>query len=239
MIDLHYWPTPNGWKISIMLEECGLPYRLVPVNIGKGEQFAPEFLAISPNNRMPAIVDSSPAGGGEPVAVFESGACLLYFAEKTGQFMPKALRERYAVMQWLMWQMGGLGPMAGQNGHFLLYAPDKIPYAIERYSKEVDRLYGVLDAQLGRTGACVAGEYSIADMAIFPWVRTHKMQQVALANFPNVERWYNGLFMRPAVIRGLDLGKDLRAGGLTEEARKALFGQTAKSVKAGEHNVGS
>ena len=239
MIDLHYWPTPNGWKISIMLEECGLPYRLVPVNIGKGEQFAPEFLAISPNNRMPAIVDHSPAGGGAPVAVFESGACLLYLAEKTGLFMPADLRERYAVMQWLMWQMGGLGPMAGQNGHFLLYAPDKIPYAIERYSKEVDRLYGVLDAQLGRTGAHVAGEYSIADMAIFPWVRTHKMQQVALASFPNVERWYNGLFERPAVKRGLDLGKELRAGGLTEEARKALFGQTAESVKAGEHKVAS
>ena len=238
MIDLHYWPTPNGWKLSIMLEECGLPYRMVPVNIGKGEQFSPEFLAISPNNRMPAVIDHSPAGGGAPVAVFESGACLLYLAEKTGQFMPAGLRERYAVMQWLMWQMGGLGPMAGQNGHFLLYAPDKIPYAIERYGKEVDRLYGVLDVQLGRTGAYVAGaSYSIADMAIFPWVRTHKMQQVALENFPNVERWYNGLFTRPAVKRGLDLGKELRAGALTEEARKALFGQTAQSVKAGEHKL--
>ena len=238
MIDLHYWPTPNGWKLSIMLEECGLPYRMMPVNIGKGEQFAPDFLAISPNNRMPAIVDHSPVGGGAPVAVFESGACLLYLAEKAGQFMPADLRERYAVMQWLMWQIGGLGPMAGQNGHFLLYAPDKIPYAIERYGKEVDRLYGVLDAQLGRTGAYVSGEYSIADMAIFPWVRTHKMQQVTLANFPNVERWYNGLFTRPAVKRGLDVGKDLRANGLTEEARKALFGQTAQSVKAGEHTAG-
>ena len=239
MIDLHYWPTPNGWKLSIMLEECGLPYRMVPVNIGKGEQFAPDFLAISPNNRMPVIVDHSPTGGGPPIAVFESGACLLYLAEKTGQFMPTGLHERYAATQWLMWQMGGLGPMAGQNGHFLLYAPDKIPYAIERYGKEVDRLYGVLDAQLGRTGAYVAGAYSIADMAIFPWVRTHKMQQVALANFPNVERWYNGLFTRPAVKRGLDLGKDLRASGLSEEARKALFGQTAQSVKAGEHKVAS
>jgi GSH-dependent disulfide-bond oxidoreductase len=238
MIDLHYWPTPNGWKISIMLEECGLPYRLVPVNIGKGEQFTPEFLAISPNNRMPALVDNAPTGGGDPVAVFESGACLLYLAEKTGKFMPVDLRGRYAVMQWLMWQMGGLGPMAGQNGHFLLYAPEKITYALERYSKEVDRLYGVLDAQLGRTKAFVAGaNYSIADMAIFPWIRTHKMQQVALENFPNVERWYNGLFGRPAVKRGLDLGKELRAGGLTEEARKALFGQTAQSVKAGAHKV--
>ena len=238
MIDLHYWPTPNGWKISIMLEECGLPYSLVPVNIGKGEQFTPEFLAISPNNRMPAIVDNAPTGGGDPVAVFESGACLLYLAEKTGKFMPADLRGRYAVTQWLMWQMGGLGPMAGQNGHFLLYAPEKIPYALERYSKEVDRLYGVLDAQLGRTKAFVAGAaYSIADMAIFPWIRTHKMQQVALENFPNVERWYNGLFERPTVKRGLDLGKELRAGGLTEEARKALFGQTAQSVKTGAHKV--
>jgi GST-like protein len=238
MIDLYYWPTPNGWKLSIMLEECGLPYTLKPVNIGKGEQFTPAFLAISPNNRMPAIVDNAPTGGGDPVAVFESGACLLYLAEKAGKFMPADLRGRYAVTQWLMWQMGGLGPMAGQNGHFLLYAPEKIPYALERYSKEVDRLYGVLDAQLGRTKAFVAGaDYSIADMAIFPWIRTHKMQQVALENFPNVERWYNGLFERPAVKRGLDLGKELRAGRLTEEARKALFGQTAQSVKAGAHKV--
>ncbi len=240
MIDLHYWPTPNGWKISIMLEECGLPYRLLPVNIGKGEQFTPEFLAISPNNRMPAIVDTAPHGGGEPVAIFESGACLLYLAEKTGKFMPANLRGRYAVTQWLMWQMGGLGPMAGQNGHFLLYAPEKIAYAIERYGKEVDRLYGVLDAQLARTGAFVAGaSYSIADMAIFPWVRTHKAQQVDLSKFPQVERWYNGLFQRPVVKRGLDLGKELRAGSLTEEARKALFGQTAQSVKTGAHTVTS
>ena len=240
MIDLYYWPTPNGWKISIMLEECGLPYTLVPVNIGKGEQFTAEFLAISPNNRMPAIVDTAPTGGGEPLAVFESGACLLYLAEKTGKFMPSDLRGRYAATQWLMWQMGGLGPMAGQNGHFLLYAPEKIPYAMERYGKEVDRLYGVLDAQLARTGAFVAGaSYSIADMAIFPWVRTHKAQQVDLAKFPDVERWYNGLFERPAVKRGLDLGKELRAPALTEEARKALFGQTAQSIKAGAHKPAS
>ena len=238
MIDLHYWPTPNGWKLSIMLEECALPYRMVPVNIGKGEQFAPEFLAISPNNRMPAIVDTAPAGGGAPVAVFESGACLIYLAEKTVQFMPGDLRGRYQVMQWLMWQMGGLGPMAGQNGHFLLYAPEKIPYAMERYGKEVDRLYGVLDAQLARTGAFVAGaQYSIADIAIFPWVRTHKAQNVALDNFPNVQRWYDALFQRPAVKRGLDLGKELRAGAMTDEARKVLFGQTAQSVVAGEHKI--
>jgi GSH-dependent disulfide-bond oxidoreductase len=234
MIDLYYWPTPNGWKISIMLEECGLRYRFMPVNIGKGEQFAPEFLAISPNNRMPAIVDHAPTGGGEPVAVFESGAILLYLAEKTGRFLPAPLRERYQAMQWLMWQMGGLGPMAGQNGHFRLYAPEKIPYAVDRYSKEVDRLYGVLDAQLGRTNAFVAGaDYSIADMAIFPWIRTHKAQEVDLDAFPNVKRWYDALHERPAVKRGLDLGKELRAPALTDEARKALFGQTAQSIRQG------
>ena len=236
MIDLHYWPTPNGWKISIMLEECGLPYNFIPVNIGKGEQFTPEFIAISPNNRMPAIVDHTPNGGGAPVAVFESGAILQYLAEKTGRFLPTDLRGRYKALQWLMWQMGGLGPMAGQNGHFLLYAPEKLPYAIDRYSKEVDRLYGVLNAQLGATQAYVAGsEYSIADMAIFPWVRTHKAQQVDLAKFAHVQRWYNALFERPAVKRGLDLGKELRAPALTEDARKALFGQTSASIQAGAH----
>lgn len=236
MIDLHYWPTPNGWKISIMLEECGLAYTLVPVNIGRGEQFRPEFLAISPNNRMPAIVDRDPAGGGEPVPVFESGAILIYLAEKTGRFLPADLRGRNAVLQWLMWQMGGLGPMAGQNGHFLLYAPEKIPYAIERYGREVNRLYGVLDAQLARTGSYVAGSaFSIADMAIFPWVRTYKAQQLPLDEFPHVRRWYNAVFERPAARRGVDLGKELRAPKLDEEARKALFGQTAQSVRDGEH----
>jgi GST-like protein len=236
MIDLYYWPTPNGWKISIMLEECGLPYVLRPVNIGRGEQFAPEFLAISPNNRMPAIVDREPAGGGPPIPVFESGAILIYLAEKSGKFLPEAPRERLVVLQWLMWQMGGLGPMAGQNGHFLLYAPERIPYAIDRYSKEVNRLYGVLDAQLARTGAFIAGrEYSIADMAIFPWIRTHKAQQVPIADFPHVQRWYDALFQRPATKRGLDLGKELRAPAMDEEARKALFGQTAQSVREGAH----
>ena len=236
MIDLYYWPTPNGWKISIMLEECGLPYTMVQVNIGKGEQFQPDFLAISPNNRMPAIVDHAPPGAGDPLAIFESGAILQYLAEKTGRFMPSDLRGRFSVLQWLMWQMGGLGPMAGQNGHFRLYAPEKLPYAIERYSKEVDRLYGVLDVQLQQTKAFVAGgDYSIADMAIFPWVRTHKAQEVDLAKFPAVERWYNALFERPAVKRGLAVGKELRAPGLTEDARKALFGQTAQSIRDGEH----
>jgi GST-like protein len=236
MIDLHYWPTPNGWKVSIMLEECGLPYTLKPVNIGRGEQFSPEFLAISPNNRMPAIVDHDPPGGGAPVALFESGAILIYLAEKTGRFLPADLRGRHATLQWLMWQMGGLGPMAGQNGHFLLYAPEKLPYALERYSKEVNRLYGVLDAQLARTGLYVAGaEFTIADIAIFPWIRTHKAQQITLSEFPHVERWYNTVFQRPAAGRGLELGKELRPPKMDEEARKALFGQTAQSVRAGAH----
>jgi GST-like protein len=231
MIDLYYWPTPNGWKISIMLEECALPYRMVPVNIGRGAQFEPEFLAISPNNRMPAIVDHAPADGGAPVSVFESGAILVYLAEKTGRFLPTELRGRKAALEWLMWQMGGLGPMAGQNGHFRLYAPEKIAYAIERYAKEVDRLYGVLDDQLARTGAYVAGaEYGIADMAIFPWVRTWKAQQVPLAEFTHVKAWYERLMERPAVRRGIDLGKELRASKLDADARRVLFGQTAHSV---------
>ena len=232
MIDLHYWPTPNGWKISIMLEECGLPYTLKPVNIGRGAQFEPAFLALSPNNRMPAIVDHDPPDGGAPLSVFESGACLVYLAEKTGRFLPAVLRARKAVLEWLMWQMGGLGPMAGQNGHFLLYAPQKIAYAIERYGSEVNRLYGVLDAQLARTGAHVAGdEYSIADMAIFPWVRIWRAQQVPLEDFPRVKAWYERLRQRPAVRRGIDVGKDLRADGLDDEARRALFGQTAQTLR--------
>ncbi len=238
MIDLFYWPTPNGWKISWMLEECGLPYTLKPVNIGKGEQFTPEFLAISPNNRMPAIVDHEPPGGGAPVSVFESGAILVYLAEKTGRFLPTELRARKTTLEWLMWQIGGLGPMAGQNGHFLLYASEKLPYAIDRYGKEVNRLYGVLDGQLERSGAFVAGgQLSIADMAILPWVRTYKAQQVPLEEFTHVKRWYDELMQRPALRRALDVGKELRAPALTEEARKALFGQTAQSVRAGAHKA--
>ncbi|MEO8298699.1 MAG: glutathione binding-like protein [Burkholderiales bacterium] len=235
MIDLYYAPTPNGWKISIMLEECGLPYTLKPVDLLAGEQFKPAFLAISPNNRMPAIVDHAPAGGGAPLAVFESGAILLYLAEKSGQLLPADLAGRYAAIQWVMWQMGGLGPMAGQNGHFLLYAQEKIPYAIDRYGKEVDRLYGVLDGQLARTGAFVAGDsFSIADAAIFPWVRTHKAQQIALEErFPQVHRWYNELFQRPGVRRGLDVGKGLFAkrDDVDELRRQVMFGQTAESVR--------
>jgi GST-like protein len=226
MIDLHYWPTPNGWKISILLEECGLAYRMIPVNIGRGEQFEPAFLRISPNNRMPAIVDHQPSDGGAPVEIFESGAILMYLAEKSGRFLPTDLPGRSAVTQWLMWQMGGLGPMAGQNGHFLLYAPERVPYAIERYGREVRRLYGVLDGQLARTGDCVAGDYSIADMAIFPWIVTHKAQGISLDDHPNVRRWFSMIRQRPAVQRGMTLGKALRRSGPPDdEARKHLFGQ--------------
>ncbi len=227
MIDLHYWPTPNGWKISIMLEECGLPYRLIPVNIGRGEQFKPDFLAISPNNRMPAIVDHEPKGGGAPVAIFESGAILLYLAEKTGRFLPADLRGRYQVIQWLMWQMGGLGPMCGQNHHFSQYAPEKIPYAIDRYVKETNRLYGVLNHQLkGRD--YIAGGYSIADMATWPWIVPHQNQGQKLEDFPDLERWFATMKARPAVERGYKLGRELRQPAMDEEAKKILFGQTAQ-----------
>lgn len=227
MIDLHYWPTPNGWKISIMLEECGLPYRVVPVRIGRGEQFAPAFLAISPNNRIPAIVDHAPPGGSAPLAVFESGAILQYLAEKSGQLLPADVAGRFRVIQWVMWQMSGLGPMLGQNGHFLLYAKEKLPYAIERYRLEARRLYGVLDAQLGSTGAYIAGDdYSIADIACFPWVMTHKAQQLTLDDFPHVKRWFAAVRARPAVQRGLAVGKELKsaAPAMDDEARKHLFG---------------
>ena len=209
MIDLYYWPTPNGWKISIALEEMALPYRVVPVDIGRGEQFAPEFLAVGPNGKMPAIVDHEPAGGGPPLAIFESGAILTYLAEKTGRFLPSDVRGRADVMQWLFWQVGGLGPMLGQHGHFRLYAPEKIPYAIERYERETRRLYGVLERQLeGRAHVC--GDYSIADMACWPWVVTHKAQGIDLAGLPNVARWYAALKQRPALRRGYDLGRELR-----------------------------
>ncbi|QCI69018.1 glutathione S-transferase N-terminal domain-containing protein [Phreatobacter stygius] len=226
MIDLYYWPTPNGWKISIMLEECGLPYRVIPVNIGAGDQFKPDFLAISPNNRMPAIVDHEPPGG-DPVSIFESGAILLYLAEKTGRFLPTDLRGRVQATEWLMWQMGGLGPMLGQSGHFKLYAPEKIAYAIERYGREAIRLYGVLDAQLARTGACVAGDYSIADMAIFPWVVTHKRQEIPMENFPNVQRWFAASRERPGVKAGMAVRRDLVSNAAVddENARKILFGR--------------
>ena len=227
MIDMHYWPTPNGWKISIMLEECGLPYRVVPVRLGRGEQFAPAFLAISPNNRIPAIVDHAPMGGGAPLAIFESGAILQYLAEKSGLLLPTDVAARFRVISWLMWQMSGLGPMLGQNGHFLLYANEKTPYAMERYRLEARRLYGVLDKQLALTGAHIAGDdYSIADIACFPWVMTHKAQQLTLDDFPHVRRWFAELRARPAVQRGLAVGKELKAAvpAMDEEARSHLFG---------------
>jgi GST-like protein len=229
VIDFYFWPTPNGWKISIALEEMGLPYTVVPVNIAKGEQFEPEFLEVSPNNRIPAIVDCDPMGGGEPLSIFETGAILLYLADKTGQFIPGDVRGRYDVIQWLMWQMGGLGPMLGQHGHFKLYATEKIPYAIDRYRGEADRLYGVLDRRLAdREFLC--GSYSIADMACWPWILTYKSQGLDLDAFPNVRRWYDALKSRPALRRGYDLGKELRAAvfgsnGPDDETRRTLFGQ--------------
>ena len=204
MIDLYYWPTPNGHKVSIFLEEAGLDYRIVPVHIGKGEQFAPEFLKIAPNNRIPAIVDHAPADGGEPIALFESGAILEYLADKSGQFLPRETRARFTVLQWLYWQVGGVGPMAGQNHHFVRYAPEPIPYAIDRYVKETARLYGVLDRQLaGRD--YVAGDYSIADMAIYPWASRHEWQGIDLADYPQVARWAALVGERPAVRRGMEV----------------------------------
>jgi GST-like protein len=226
VIDFHYWPTPNGWKISIALEEMGLPYRTIPVNIGAGDQFKPEFLAISPNNRMPAIVDHAPNDGGEPISIFESGAILLYLADKSGQFLPKDLRGRLRATQWLMWQMGGLGPMFGQDGHFKLYAPEKLPYAIDRYDRECRRLLGVMEGQLQRTGDCLAGEYSIADMAVWPWLVTAKRRQIDLAAYPAVQAWFTRLRSRPAVQRGMELLQDLRSNAAVDDAkaREVLFG---------------
>ena len=226
MIDLYYWPTPNGWKVTIMLEELALPYRVVPVNIGRGEQFAPEFLEISPNNRMPAIVDHDAAG--DRLAVFESGAILLYLAEKTGRFLPAAGQRRYDVLQWVMWQMGGLGPMAGQAHHFRHYALDKLDYAIERYTNEVNRLYGVMNARLADR-EFLAGEYSIADMAAWPWVVPYKRQGQSLEEFSNLARWFETVKARPAVARGFAVGRELRnETGLDEQARQVLFGQRAR-----------
>jgi len=238
MIDLYYWPTPNGWKISIMLEECGLPYKLVPVNIGTGEQFKPEFLKISPNNRMPAIVDDDPPGGGSPVSVFESGAILQYLAEKAGKFLPKDLRGKYEVLQWVNWQMGGLGPMAGQANHFSVYAPqfnppEALTYGQARYSNEVNRLFGVLNKRLADR-PFVAGDYSIADMAIWPWVVGFKNFGQKLEDFPNLKKWFEeAVGKRPAVVKGKAVGAELRQtpGINTEEQRKVLFGQTASVVR--------
>jgi GST-like protein len=232
MIDLHYWTTPNGHKITIFLEETGLPYRIFPVNISAGDQFKPEFLKISPNNRIPAIVDHEPIGGGAPISVFESGAILLYLAEKTGKFLPAEPHKRYDAVQWLFWQMGGLGPMAGQNHHFVQYAREKLPYAIDRYVRETSRLYGVLNKRLADR-AFVAGDYSIADMAAYPWVVPHKNQRQDLDEFPHLKRWFEAIRGRPATVRAYDKAKQVNtAATVSEESRRLLFGQSAATVAA-------
>jgi GST-like protein len=230
MIDLYYWPTPNGWKITIMLEECGLKYEVHPVDISRGEQFKPEFLAISPNNRIPAIVDRPDEGSGESISLFESGAILVYLAEKSGRFMPTDLRGRFDVLQWVFWQMANLGPMAGQLGHFRNYSEERLDYAIERYGKEYNRLIGVLNRQLdGREYIC--GDYSIADIACWPWMRSHERLGQPLDQFVHVQRWFDRVGARPAVERGLGIGAGLwTAGNLDDEARRRLFNQTAASV---------
>jgi GST-like protein len=226
MIDLYYWPTPNGKKVSVMLEECGLAYNAIAVNIGRGDQFTGEFLDISPNNRIPAIVDHDPE-----ISLFESGAILMYLAEKSGKFMPQEMNERYEALQWLFWQMAGLGPMAGQLSHFVNYAPDPVPYAHTRYEQEYDRLLGVMNSRLADR-EFLAGDYSIADIASFPWVAGYKRLGTSLDAFPNLRRWFDAIKMRPAVRKGMDLGDDWReSSDLTdEEARKILFGQTAESI---------
>ena len=227
MIDLYYWPTPNGRKVSIMLEECDLPYNTIPVNIGRGEQFSAEFLAISPNNRIPAIYDHD-----DSISLFESGAILSYFAEKTGKFMPQTLHERFEVMQWLFWQMANLGPMAGQLSHFVNYAPEPVPYAHDRYEKEYDRLLGVMNTRLA-DNEYLAGDYSIADIASFPWVMSYKRLGTDLDGFIDVRRWFDAIKVRPAVQRGAALGNDWDMPALTDdEARQVLFGQTATSIAA-------
>ena len=234
MIELHYWTTPNGHKITIFLEEIGLPYKIVPVNINKGEQFKREFLAFSPNNRIPAIVDHEPADGGGPLTLFESGAILLYLADKTGRFVPKDLRGRTETIQWLFWQMANLGPNAGQNNHFNNYAVEKLPYAMDRYRNEVNRLYGVLDRQLAdRT--FIAGDYSIADMASYPWIVPHERQGQKLEDFPNLKRWFEAVRARPAVVQAYEKAKEINPnppGIRTAEERAILFGQTAASIRA-------
>lgn len=225
MIDLYYWPTPNGYKIRLFLEEAGLEYRIIPVDIGKGDQFAPGFLAISPNNKMPAIVDHSPSEPGGPLPVFESGAILLYLAGKTGRFLPVAQRDYLEALQWLFWQVAGLGPMAGQAGHFRVYAPEQVPYGIDRYTRETNRLYGVLDRQLaGRD--FIAGEYSIADMACYPWIVPHESHGQRLEGFPNLARWFASIKARPATTRVYeDPSSAYSSKPLGEDERKVLFGQ--------------
>ena len=224
-IDVYSWPTPNGHKVHIMLEECGLPYVAHPVNIGKGDQFAPDFLAISPNNKIPAIVD--PQGpDGQPISLFESGAILVYLAGKTGRFMPEGDRARYDVLQWLMFQMGGVGPMLGQAHHFRLYAPEKLPYAIERYTNEAKRLYGVIDKRLSQSAFIAGPDYSIADIAIFPWLRSWENQGIVLTEYLHLKAWFDGIAARPAVQRGVKVLADLRKPLTGDKERDILFGKS-------------
>ena len=228
MIDLHYWPTPNGHKITLFLEESGLPYAIKPVNIGKGEQFQPEFLAFSPNNRMPAIIDHAPADGGPPISVFESGAILLYLANKTGRFFGEDVRGKVEVNQWLMWQMAGLGPMTGQYGHFNVYAPEKIPYAIDRYTREVQRLLGVLDRRLAGRAFIAGDAYTIADMAAYPWINPYAKAPLDLEPYPDVRRWHAAIAARPATQRAYALATQVNPDAgkpLGEEERRQLFGR--------------
>lgn len=228
MIEVLYWPTPNGHKITMFLEEAKLNYTLTTVDIGAGDQFKPEFLQKSPNNRIPAIVDHAPADGGEPISVFESGAILIYLAEKTGKFLPADTRARKTVLEWLCWQVGGLGPMLGQNHHFNHYAPIQVPYAQERYTKETARLYGVLDRRLANYTFVASDAYSIADMAIYPWIVQYERQKQDLNNFPNVKRWFTATAERPATIAAYAKGTPIRpATEYTEEQKRLLFGHTA------------
>jgi GSH-dependent disulfide-bond oxidoreductase len=235
MIELYYWPTPNGHKITLFLEEAGVPYEIKPINIGAGEQFGADFLKIAPNNRMPAIIDTAPRTGTTPISVFESGAILLYLAHKEGQFGGDSPREHFEVLQWLMWQMGGLGPMAGQNGHFTIYAPEKVPYAINRYVAETNRLYGVLDRRLTDRAFVAGDNYTVADMAIYPWIVPHEAHGQTLSDFPNLQNWFEAIAARPATIRAYAKGEGLRRdpSQMSEEEREkqrqVLFGQTAKT----------
>lgn len=231
MIELYYWPTPNGHKITIFLEEAGTDYEIKPVDIGKGDQFDLDFLTIAPNNRIPAITDTDPVDGGDAISVFESGAILIYLAEKHGKYLPTKSHARADVMQWLMWQMGGLGPMLGQNHHFRNYAPDKIDYAITRYINETSRLYGVLDNRL-HDRDFMAGDYSIADMAAYPWIRPYENQGIDINEFPNVKRWFDEISRRPAITRAYEKGAEFnKPSTLSEDAKNVLFGQTASTVR--------
>ncbi|KLI98078.1 glutathione binding-like protein [Luteimonas sp. FCS-9] len=228
MIDLHYWPTPNGHKVTLFLEEAGLDYRVQPVDIGKGDQFKPEFLAFSPNNKMPAIVDHAPADGGAPQTVFESGAILLYLAEKTGRFLPADPRKRIEALEWLFWQMAGLGPMTGQYGHFNVYAPEKIPYAIERYTNEANRLLQVLDTRLAGRDFIVGDAYSIADMAAYPWIGVYDKAPIDMTPYPEVRRWQAAIAARPATQRAYAKAKEVNPNAgkpMSEDEKKLLFGQ--------------